>query len=118
MSRTWRFLLRWAARLSGLPALWFVAAHLAAEGTPDLSDSPPHVRLLFGCLTGALIGSVLLWWWELAGGVMNVAGIAAFYAVHIASVGHFPTGLAIAAMALPGLLAVASCSLGLMSRSH
>lgn len=62
---------------------------------------------------GSVIGCVVLWRWELTGGVMNMAGIAAFYAVHYASVGSGPAGLALPALAVPGLLAIASYSLRL-----
>lgn len=105
---------RWGARAVGLLPLWFVGAHLAGDGFPDLTAASPLELTLFACLSGALVGLVLLWRWELYGGLLNIVSVSAFVAVFCLSEGRVP-GVAFLPLVAPGVLAVAA---GLLSRPH
>ncbi|TWT97860.1 hypothetical protein Pla108_20140 [Botrimarina colliarenosi] len=106
-----RGVLRWAARLLGLPPLLFVAAEVLSNGPPDLSAASPHEMGLLVCLATAFVGLAAIWRWELAGGLLTLTGMAAFYALHFAAVGDFPHGVSLPMLFGPGFLAVTSWSL-------
>ena len=62
---------RWSARLLGLAMFLFVGAFVVGEGPPPFSA----VSVLF---LGSWIGLIVLWRWNLVGGLMVVLGMAAF----------------------------------------
>ena len=56
----------------------------------------------------ALTGMLVLWRWELVGGVMVVAGMVGFYAINFAATGRSPGGWVFPICFVPGILALAS----------
>jgi hypothetical protein len=71
--------MRWAARLLALVAVGlfvFFALELGAKVFPTLSWGPQGIPLLVAVAV-ALVGVLVAWHWELAGGMMAVAGVAA-----------------------------------------
>ena len=71
--------MRWIARIVALIAVGlfvFFAVELGAKVFPTLSWGPQGIPLLVA-LVVALAGVLVAWRWELVGGVMTVAGVAA-----------------------------------------
>jgi hypothetical protein len=79
----WTTTMRWAARLLALVAIGlfvFFAVECGAKVFPSLSWGPQGVPLLVAVVV-ALAGAVIAWRWELVGGIMAVAGVAAIMAL-------------------------------------
>lgn len=76
------------------------------EGMPNPLTQPPAVQIGFLALALIMIGILAGWRWELAGGVVSLAGWCLF----VGAVTHFPRGLNgfMWALAAPGLLYVVS----------
>jgi hypothetical protein len=55
-----------------------------------------------------LVGFVLVWWRDLAGGVISLFGIGAFYLLNYLEAERFPGGWVFPLCFLPGVLAVAA----------
>jgi hypothetical protein len=74
--------------------------------------NPLHLRgseiALGSAFLVALTGMLVLWRWELVGGVMVVAGMVGFYAINFAATGRWPGGWVFPICFLPGILALAS----------
>jgi hypothetical protein len=71
--------MRWIARILALVAVGlfvFFAVELGAKVFPTLSWGPQGIPLLVA-LVVALAGVLVAWRWELVGGLMTVAGVAA-----------------------------------------
>jgi hypothetical protein len=103
--------LRWTARLWSLASIGIMVAFLVGEGL-----NPAALRfneaMLFCCFPLAvLVGLGLAWKWPRMGGTLAVVGIFAFYALHYASSGRFPSGFAFILIALPGALFILSAGL-------
>ena len=104
-------LLRWCARLLSAVILVYVVVDAAASGFPDLSNLTTAEALLMASFFATWLGCAVLWKWELAGGLIVVGGMTAFYLVEIYFTGKMPRGPVIAAFFLPGLTAIASYAL-------
>ena len=75
--------MRWVARFLALIAVGlfvFFAVELGAKVFPALSWGPQGIPLLVAVVV-ALAGVLVAWRWELVGGVMTVAGVAAIMAL-------------------------------------
>ena len=75
--------MRWTARILALLAVGlFVlfAVELGSKVFPTLSWGPQGIPLMVA-LVVALAGVVVAWRWELVGGIMTVAGVAAIMAL-------------------------------------
>jgi peptidoglycan/LPS O-acetylase OafA/YrhL len=75
--------MRWIARILALVAVGlfvFFAVEMGAKVFPTLSWGPQGIPLLVA-LVVALAGVLIAWRWELVGGVMTVAGVAAIIAL-------------------------------------
>jgi hypothetical protein len=75
--------MRWVARILALVAVGlfvFFAVELGAKVLPTLSWGPQGIPLLVA-VGVALAGVLVAWRWELVGGVMTVAGVAAIMAL-------------------------------------
>ncbi|HSR33172.1 MAG TPA: hypothetical protein VLY63_21615 [Anaerolineae bacterium] len=76
----WTSVMRWSARVIGLLASGLFLLFLVEAGPrviPALSWSEPRGIPLLVAMVLAVVGVLIAWRWELAGGVMAVAGAAA-----------------------------------------
>ncbi len=99
------FSLRWAARLASVVCLAIIFFFFVGEGI-DFSAVRPveYIGLVFFPL-GVLIGLVLAWREELAGGAVACLSIAAFYIIYGALLsGRFWQGWAFLPFLIPGVL--------------
>jgi len=99
-------LLRWTARVVGTLILAFVLLNLISGGLPNVANIAPGEWLLWGGFVLSLVGYVLLWKWELIGGIVALGGIVLFYAVNFALSRKFPGGWVIPLFFLPGFLSI------------
>jgi hypothetical protein len=99
--------LRWTARITGALLVGLVLLFAIGEGV--------HPRD-FDLVTGSMmltflvchVGMVVLWRWELAGGMMSVMGMTGFYTIEYISSGKLPGGWVLPVCFLPGIFALAS----------
>jgi hypothetical protein len=111
-----RFLVRWAARVTGLLLLVLVVATVIGEGgPPNVFDQPMPVQLEFAALGLMLLGLVVGWVREGVGGLLVLLGLAAFNAVELAVNGRLALG-AFPLFAVPGVLLLLSALLGRRGR--
>jgi len=110
---------RWTARVWSLLSLAFVLAFLIGDA---LSGSDQSVPLswtdavgvaLFP--TGVLAGMALGWWREVAGGILGLCSLAAFYLFLTIVSGRVPGGPYFALFAAPAALFLIA---GLLTRSE
>ena len=102
--------LRWITRVaSGLAALvillFFVGEGLA-EGLGPLLGMSTREALMMVAFAAVWIGLILGWRWELAGGLLTLVGMTAFYLLDYAFSGTWPRGPYFLLLASPGLLFV------------
>ena len=101
----WLFLLRWAARIASVVCIAIIFLFFVGEGI-DFSNvaAAEYVGLLFFPL-GVMIGLVLAWREEFAGGAVTVISIAAFYIIYGAILsGKLWQGWAFLPFLIPGFL--------------
>lgn len=82
-SATWRaaVLGRWTALILGTLMVLLFLAFVFGEGPPHFSGLTPAETFLFVAMGGLFFGLVLAWKWEGLGGLLSVAGFAAFVAL-------------------------------------
>lgn len=97
---------RWAARLVAGFLLGLMLLLLVGEGPPAVWRLPPNVQLLFAAQLVTLVGLVVLWFWELPGGLLTLGGIIAFYAINYLGTGRFPSGWVFPLFYVPGILSL------------
>ena len=107
------FAARWGARILGALLVGLVLLFLIGEGLPPLSSLGLPVSLMFLAKLLCLTGFVMLWRWELPGGLLALLGITAFYGLNYAASGRFPGGWVFPLFFVPGILAVTA---GLLAR--
>jgi hypothetical protein len=99
---------RWTARVAGTLMVISAVVIAIGEGMPNPFTQPPVVQIGFLALAMILIGILAGWRWELAGGVLSLAGWCLF----VGSVVHGKSlNLFISLLALPGILYVVSAGL-------
>jgi hypothetical protein len=119
MPRTTRFLAaaelgsRWGARIVGALLVGLMLLFLVGEGVPRLSSLGLNLGPMFLAELLCLTGFVVLWRWELPGGVLALLGITAFYGLNYAASGRFPGGWVFPLFFVPGILAFTA---GLLAR--
>jgi len=104
---------RWGARILGALLVGLSLLFWIGEGLPPLSSLGLHVSLMFLAELLCLTGFVVLWLWELPGGLVALLGITAFYGLNYAASGRFPGGWVFPLFFVPGILAVVA---GLLAR--
>ena len=108
---------RWIARGWSVASVGLVLAFIIGEGLhPGRMTAMEVLGFLFFPL-GICVGMILAWWREGLGGGITVASLLAFYALHFATAGAFPKGLAWVVFAAPGFLFVLSWYLSRRSAS-
>jgi hypothetical protein len=99
---------RWTARVLGVVFLVLVITLAIGEGVPNPFTQPVGVQMGFLMLAILLVGMLAGWIWEVAGGIVALAGWLGFVVV-VMCLQHM-TGVVVG-MALPGLLYLASAYL-------
>jgi len=94
---------RWIARIMGLLIVGLFLLFMMGEGLNPLRLNGIELPMS-GALFLALAGMLLLWWWELLGGVMAVAGMIAFYSINFVASGRLPGGPVFPLCFVPGVL--------------
>lgn len=102
--------IRWLARAASLASIGLLVAFATSGG-----DWPTALEwALIACFpVGTVAGMAIAWWREIAGGLVTLASLAAFYAICTVAGGGPPTGPWFIAFAAPGL-ALLGC--GMASR--
>lgn len=96
--------LQWSARMLSLAGLAGVIVILIGERGFNPLAMTFQESSLMALFWVAMIGLLVAWRWEIAGGALNVGGIVLFYAAHWAFTASFPRGWAFLCLALPGVL--------------
>jgi len=97
---------RWSARLTGAFLVGLVLVIATGEGPPNPFALTGREQALMAAFVASLAGMVLLWWRELAGGLLALGGVAGSYAIHYVTSGGWPRGWTFPLFFLPGLLAL------------
>ncbi|QVL34523.1 hypothetical protein KIH39_11625 [Telmatocola sphagniphila] len=104
--------IRWLARISSLLLIGLVIAiFFGAGGFPKIAGEQNSVKIEFLALGVMLIGLVVGWWQELAGGLVTLAGLVGLNVVELLVNGRLAQG-AFPAFVIPGVLFLLS---GLMT---
>ena len=110
-------LCRWTARIAGLLLVVVLLVFAIGEGMPNLFTLPIADQIAFLGLALVMIGTLLGWRFELAGGIMALAGfflvfVSLFIGKGLALIGFF------IALALPGVLYITSAVLRRHIETH
>jgi hypothetical protein len=102
--------IRWLARAASLASIGLLVAFATSGGSwPTALE-----WALIACFpVGTVVGMAIAWRKEIAGGLVTLASLAAFYAIYAVAGGGPPTGPWFVAFAAPGL-ALLGC--GIASR--
>jgi len=92
---------RWAARIIGTLLVIAVVVIAIGEGMPNPFTQPPVVQIGFLALAMILIGILAGWRWELAGGILSLAGWCLFFG---SVIGIKRLNVFVSLLALPGIL--------------
>jgi hypothetical protein len=103
--------LRWVARLSSIASIGLIIAFATAD--PKVPQ-PQEWLLLALFPIGVVVGMVVGWWRELAGGLIGTASLFAFYAAFLANGYSLNRGVWFGVFALPAMLFLAA---GLLQRT-
>ena len=92
---------RWTARVTGTLLVLMIIVIAIGEGMPNPFTQPLVVQIGFLALAMIMIGILAGWRWELAGGVLSLAGWCLFF-VSVIGLKHL-NGFVLL-LALPGIL--------------
>jgi len=102
-------ILRWSARASSVLVLGMIGAFLVGSGLePGALTALEWILMLF--LLWTLIGLIVAWRWPLWGGMLSLLGLVGFHVLEWTAAGRPPSGVFFPAMAVPGVLFLASAS--------
>lgn len=110
--------LRWIARIWSVASIVVIIAFFIGEGFDPAKITPKETLGFIFFPFGVCLGLILAWWKEGLGGLIAVASLLAFYAIHFATAGTFPSGWAWLAFTAPGFLFVFLWCMGSGSRNH
>jgi hypothetical protein len=106
-SRLTLFLLRWSARLaSALLVTLVVLIAIAHRGLPNVLEQPVPVQIEFAALGLMVLGLILGWIREAAGGAITLLGLGTFVATEVFTNHRMPGG-AIPWFLIPAILFLA-----------
>jgi hypothetical protein len=108
-SRLWRtdwvlLVARWIARIVSTFALMVAIVFVVGEGLPNLAELPLADLLLTLVFLAMLVGVVLGWRWEAAGGVVALVGFAAFLGLEYVALGSASVNGFLALFPIAGVL--------------
>jgi len=92
---------RWAGRVTGTLLVILVVVIAIGEGMPNPFTQPPVIQIGFITLALILTGILAGWRWELAGGILSLAGWCLFVG---SVVGLKRLNVYVSLLALPGIL--------------
>jgi hypothetical protein len=107
---------RWVARIVGTLLVLLIVFLAIGEGMPNPFTQPIRVQFGFLALSLILVGILAGWRWELWGGIISLFGWFLFFVAVINSPRSL-TGFVLA-LALPGVLYVASAILRRYHEKH
>lgn len=94
-------ILRWFARIASLASIAMLAVFATSGGNfPSASEW----LLIAFFPVGVVVGMIVAWWREIAGGIITLLSLAAFYTTLLINSGHAPTTPWFIIFASPGLL--------------
>lgn len=99
--------LRWIARAWGIASGLLLLA-FAFGGRENLQFTAATATLFLFFPVGIVVGFVIAWWRELAGGLITVGSLALFYLLMLAWNGSVPRTPYFLLFAAPGFLHIAS----------
>jgi hypothetical protein len=107
---------RWMARIVGVLLIILIVCMAIGEGMPNPFAQPAKVQVGFLALAMIIIGILAGWRWELAGGILSLAGWCLF----CVPIENSRTGLNwfCWALALPGALYLISALLRAHNEKH
>jgi len=107
---------RWTARVSGMLFVLFIVIIEIGEGIPNPFTQPTWSQVIFLALALIIIGILIGWRLELAGGIMSLVG----FCLGIVPLNNSPRGLTwfYLALALPGAFYVTSALLRRYDERH
>ena len=92
---------QWMARVGGTLLVILAVMIAIGEGMPNPFTQPPAVQIGFLALAMILIGILAGWRWELAGGIISLAGWCLFVG---SVIGIKRLNVFVSLLALPGIL--------------
>lgn len=97
---------RWTARVCGTLLVIVTVIIAVGEGMPNPFTQPTWAQIIFFALALIMLGILIGWRWELAGGIIALAG----FCLGIVPLNNSPRGLTwfYFVLALPGAFYVAS----------
>ena len=101
--------IRYIARLFSILLIVLVVMLSIGEGLPNPSTLSSTAMLLFASLLTMLVGLVLSWQREHAGGVITILGFILFFIVNSVSSGSLRLGFFFLLFPLTGILFVLCC---------
>lgn len=110
-----QLILRWSARASSMLVLGFLLASLFGTDL-NLAALGKLEAVLLVCLLTLGAGLVVAWRWEGWGGSIALIALGCFFLVQWSVSGSWPGGWAFPALAVPGVLFVASRLFGARRR--
>jgi hypothetical protein len=101
-------ILRWTARITAALAAGLILIIFIGEGLSDGIDQFLHLAKRETLMMVAFIifwlGLIVGWKWELAGGIMSIGGLVAFYLIDYLFSGTLPGGPFFLIFAVPGFI--------------
>lgn len=97
-------IVRWIARIGSLIAIGFLLAFLFGEGGDPTAITPSEWLLLLFFPVGVVVGMIIGWWKDGAGGLISVGSLALFYLVEAWLSGNLADGFFFAIFTFPGVL--------------
>jgi hypothetical protein len=96
--------LRWTAKIASLLSIGVLVLFAVGEpGDPSLITREQLVGLAFFPI-GLVLGLIIAWWKEVAGAVVALASVSAFYLVYGALLGNNVSSWAFLIFAIPAFL--------------
>ena len=98
---------RWTGCITGTALILLFVVFALGLGLPPLGN----LNASFLAIGVMLVGFALMWWHDLAGGILSLVGIGLFYVLEFAANGHAPGGWVFPLCFVPGVLGIMSWTL-------
>jgi hypothetical protein len=94
-------IVRWLARIASLASIAMLAVFATSGG--NFPTAGEWLLIAFFPV-GVVVGMIVAWWREIAGGIITLLSLVAFYITLLITSGHAPTTPWFVVFASPGLL--------------